>query len=435
MSNNKLKTAQLDLSATNKLVGRTTAGAGAGEEVTLDTDGTLSANSDTVVATQKAVKSYSDSGASTMTNKIINDASNYIDADAIHIKTYLNLGGAATVGMPVYANTWNVGNSAVEVMKARANAVGTLANGLCEFAASDGTVSSMRTQGVLTNVNTNAWSEGTVLYVSDSAAGTLTATVPVAVGSYVQPVARVVRQHATLGQLLVMVDGATLNQAAATGGLTRDLWYEVPSGAYASTSTFTSTEASSGEATRLAELAERSLFTCTDSTGATRRIGYIKSASAASTAITYIVVTSSDLAAGDKNFRITPNRKVEDYKHAVSIPGEMIADASNPQGVWLLNLKVASYLLPVNSAVRTAAAGAGAACAWNVYAGASNLFSAAQDMTTSATFDEKRPTTNTTAVGDNISLRITSSAGATNKARDFQAELFVVPQSLYTSQA
>lgn len=219
------------------------------------------------------------------------------------------------------------------------------------------------------------------------------------------------------------------------GGLTRDLWYEVPSGAYASASTFTSTEASSGEATRLAELAERSLFTCTDTTGATRRVGYIKSASAASTTVTYVVVTNSDLASGDKNFRITPNRKVEDYVHRVSIPGEMIADASNPQGVWLLNLKVASYLLPVNSAVRTAAAGAGAACAWNVYAGASNLFSAAQDMTTSATFDEKRPTTNTMAVGDNISLRITSSAGATNKAQDFQAELFIVPQTLYTSQA
>lgn len=223
--------------------------------------------------------------------------------------------------------------------------------------------------------------------------------------------------------------------AASSGGLTRDLWYEVPSGAYASTSTFTSTEASSGEATRLAELAERSLFTCTDTTGATRRVGYIKSASAASTTVTYIVVTNSDLAAGDKNFRITPNRKVEDYVHRVSIPGEMIADASNPQGVWLLNVKTASYLLPVNSAVRTAAAGAGAACAWNVYAGASNLFSAAQDMTTSATFDEKRPTTNTLAVADNVSLRITSSAGATNRAQDFQAELFIVPQTLYTSQA
>jgi len=63
MSNDKLKAAQLSASANNKLFGRTTAGSGAGEEVTLDTDGTLAANSDTVVPTQKAVKTYADTKA------------------------------------------------------------------------------------------------------------------------------------------------------------------------------------------------------------------------------------------------------------------------------------------------------------------------------------------------------------------------------------
>lgn len=90
-----------------------------------------------------------------------------------------------------------------------------------------------------------------------------------------------------------------------------------------------------------------------------------------------------------------------------------------------------SYLLPVNSSVRTAAAGAGAACAWNIYKGATNLFSSAQDLTTSSTFDEKRPTTNTITAGDIITARVTSSAGATNKASDLQIQLFVVPQELY----
>jgi len=45
---------------TAKLLGRTTASAGAVEEIGLDTDTTLAANSDTVVATQKAVKAYVD---------------------------------------------------------------------------------------------------------------------------------------------------------------------------------------------------------------------------------------------------------------------------------------------------------------------------------------------------------------------------------------
>lgn len=45
-------------STNNVLFGRTTTGAGAGEEIVLDTDGTLAADSDTRVATQKAVKTY-----------------------------------------------------------------------------------------------------------------------------------------------------------------------------------------------------------------------------------------------------------------------------------------------------------------------------------------------------------------------------------------
>ena len=217
------------------------------------------------------------------------------------------------------------------------------------------------------------------------------------------------------------------------GWLTRDVWYAL-TWTYASTTTFTTTEASGAEATRLAGIAERALFTCTNAAGSTRRIGYIKSASAASTTVTYTVVTDSDLASGDISFKITPDRAVEDYKHLISIPGELIADASNPQGLWLLNVKRDAYLLPVCTAVRTAAAGSGAACAYNVYKGATNLFTTAPDMTTATTLNDQRPNTNTISSGDNVSLRITSSAGATNKASDFQAELFIVPQKLYTSQ-
>ena len=215
--------------------------------------------------------------------------------------------------------------------------------------------------------------------------------------------------------------------------LTRDLWFSL-TGTFATTTTFTTTESSNAEATRLAGLAERCLFTCTNSWWGTRRIGYIKSASASTTTITYTVVTDSDLASWDTAFKISPDRAVEDYRHLISIPGELIADASNPQWLWLLNVKRDSYLLPVSTAVRTAAAGAGAACAYNIYKGATNLFTTAPDMTTNATLNDQRPDTNTTTAGDNISLRITASAWATNKASDFQAELYLVPQKVYTSQ-
>ncbi len=50
-----------NVSATDKLLGRVSAGSGDVEEVTLDPDGTLAANSDDIVPTQQAVKEYVDS--------------------------------------------------------------------------------------------------------------------------------------------------------------------------------------------------------------------------------------------------------------------------------------------------------------------------------------------------------------------------------------
>lgn len=52
-----------DVSATSRLLGRTTAGAGNVEEVVLDADDTLAADSDSRVATQQAVKAYVDASA------------------------------------------------------------------------------------------------------------------------------------------------------------------------------------------------------------------------------------------------------------------------------------------------------------------------------------------------------------------------------------
>lgn len=49
-----------DVSATDRLLGRVSSGSGVVEEVVLDTDGTLAANSDDRVSTQKAVKTYVD---------------------------------------------------------------------------------------------------------------------------------------------------------------------------------------------------------------------------------------------------------------------------------------------------------------------------------------------------------------------------------------
>ena len=218
-----------------------------------------------------------------------------------------------------------------------------------------------------------------------------------------------------------------VGQATSGADYQDGIWTPL-TGSYASASTFTFT----GTDTDV-RLIQFSLFTCTDSAGTTRRIGYIKSSVNNTGTITATVVTDTNLASGDKDFKVAYNRKVFDYMHLVSIPGEQIADTSYSQGVWLLDLKADSYLLPVDAAVRTAAAGTGAALTFNIYKDTTALFNTAPDLTTNAVLVEQRPTTNTLSAGEDISLRIMSSAGATNKAADFQAKLYIVPQLIFTA--
>lgn len=306
------------------------------------------------------------------------------------------------------------------------------------------------------------------------------------------------------------------------GGVgTGEIWTAL-TGTYASTTTFTFPGVDKN-----VNLVQMSLFTCTDSVG-TRKIGYVKSSVNNAGTITATVVTDIDLASGDKDFKVAYNRKVWDYVHLISIPGEQIADTSYSQGLWLQDLPVASYLLPVDVSVLTAAAGAGAALTFNIYKGTTALYAVAPDMTTNAVLRSQRPSKNGTAsdtqfditntsgttyrytydgtgtspsytttnpgvgavvviagqnfnannngtfvvtasatnyfeitnasgvaesnktigtgsiliygptsyslsAADNISLRIMSSAGATNKAVDFQAKLYIIPQLIFTA--
>lgn len=210
-------------------------------------------------------------------------------------------------------------------------------------------------------------------------------------------------------------------------GGSAEIWTSLAA-SYASATTFTF--AGTDKNVKLIQL---SLLTLTDSAGTTRRIGYVKSAVNNSGTITATVVINTDLASGDKDFKVAYNRKVNDYQHLISIPGEVIADSSYSQGVWVQDLQADSYLLPVDFSVLTAAAGSGAAVTVNIYKNTTALFSSAPDLATNTVLRSQRPTTNTLTAAENISLRIMSSAGATNKAADFQAKLYLVPQNLFTA--
>jgi hypothetical protein len=210
----------------------------------------------------------------------------------------------------------------------------------------------------------------------------------------------------------------------------RELWYSL-TGTYVSATTFTTTEASAAEAVRIATLSSGSLFLCTNSTGFILKYGYIKSTTSSSTTITYTVITNSDLASGDINFKYTPSLKADIYEiPMVEIPGEAVLDASNKQGRWLIK-EDNRYILPVDFYAITAAAGAGAACGLNLYSGPTALFTAAVDLTTNAEVATQRPNQNALLAGAYLTLRITTSAGATNKASDISARIFAVPADLY----
>ena len=115
----------------------------------------------------------------------------------------------------------------------------------------------------------------------------------------------------------------------------------------------------------------------------------------------------------------------------ITIPWELVADTSNYQGLYFRNTSWASWTITnVYAVVWKAAAWTWAAAAFNLYksswtnsdginTSATNLFTSAVDL---GTWYTSSSTPNTTTVEDGrwLSLRVTSSAGATNKASDLQ---------------
>jgi len=153
---------------------------------------------------QPAGNYWTDSSTNTGTNKTLSDLSNYIEANAIHAKVFLNLGRDGVIGDALYVSNWNIANSCPEVSLARANSITTLpCAGVLETAGADGSVQHMRISGILNNVNTNSFSSGTRLYVSATTAGALTSTRPTT-PNFDQAIATVSFQNATTGVLNII---------------------------------------------------------------------------------------------------------------------------------------------------------------------------------------------------------------------------------------
>jgi len=208
-----------------------------------------------------------------------------------------------------------------------------------------------------------------------------------------------------------------------------DIWSDL-SGTYSTISTFTFTGTAAN-----AKQVEGSLFTCTDSAGTTRRIGYVKSASESGGTVTTTVVTNSNLASGDKDFKVTLDIKKEKYKWEWQTGlVEVVEDATNPQGAYFY-AKSAVYLLPEDSVLAVAAAGnaPNGDVSWNTYDDGTALYSAAASMAENQTLVEQRPTTIAIAAGSFVTHRVTNVDGNTQMPKHLKIISYIVPQTIFTA--
>lgn len=135
--------------------------------------------------------------ALTITNKTIDDITNSIGADHIHYKVRNNTASTITKGTVVKATGSQPGTDYITIEPtASTSDVGI---GIVHSNILSNGVGLVVNTGEAKNINTSAWTVGTILYTA--AGGTFTTTKPTT-GSY-QASAYVLRQHATQGVLLV----------------------------------------------------------------------------------------------------------------------------------------------------------------------------------------------------------------------------------------
>jgi hypothetical protein len=204
-------------------------------------------------------------------------------------------------------------------------------------------------------------------------------------------------------------------------------WLRLDNAAFSSTTQFTC----EGHSTLVTMMPGKLLF-CTDVTGATRRYGYVKTATEASGVITVDCVMTSDLVSTDINFNIDLYSDVMLYCERIYINGDIDGNAV-PQGNPILDVKRARYILPADFAMRTSA-GPGGDISINIKVDdTTDIYPVDLHFYTATELQEQRPSVSTLSAGANLSLYVTGSSYGGSAPRDLQARMYLVPQHLFTN--
>ena len=176
-----------------------------------DVTGAANLDDNTLIKGDGGAKGVQDSGVTLsdgdeMAGLTLDDFTNEIDADRLHVQVRNESGGTLTKGTPIYISGYSVGLDIVLVAKADSDGSGTMpAIGLIEEDIANNATGKCVTEGRLSGVVTNTFSVGDILYISTTA-GVLTATKPTGATELIQSIGEVLRSHATLG--IIEIEGA-----------------------------------------------------------------------------------------------------------------------------------------------------------------------------------------------------------------------------------
>ncbi len=131
----------------------------------------------------------------TLIKKTLDDYTNHVHADAIHYRAKAT--EDILKGQPVVVTGYNVGESAQEV--ALADQATDVATAISSEDITNGSFGMMIQNGVLTDIDTSAFSDGDILYVDGT--GAFTTTEPTT--GFMQPIAYVLRSNANNGAIQV----------------------------------------------------------------------------------------------------------------------------------------------------------------------------------------------------------------------------------------